>query len=443
MSVFKAYDIRGRYPDLLNEDLARRIGDAFVRLLGARTLLVGRDMRTMAPSMAAALIQGAARAGAEVIDIGLASTPMTYFAIGQSGVDGGVQVTASHNPSQDIGFKFCRKGCVPVSRETGIQEMESMVQAGLGPAASKPGRIQKQDLLAAYQNDLLERGQGIKPLKLVLDTANGMAGHALPGVLEKLPVVARLLFGELDGTFPNHEADPTKARNLVALQQAVKESDASLGLAFDGDADRCVFMDGEGEAIRSDFVTAALAADFLEQEPGASVVYDLRSTRAVREAISAAGGRPIMERVGHSFIKATMRREKAIFAGELSGHFYFRDNFYSDSGELAMMAMLRLLSKRGGSLRELVRPYRKYASTGEINFRVPDPDGALEAMKEHFGDGRLLELDGVTVEYRDWWFNLRKSNTEPLVRLTMEADTESLLDEKRTVIFSHLGQPLP
>ena len=442
MSVFKAYDVRGTWPDQLNEDMARRIGDAFVRLLGGGSLVVGRDMRSMAPSMSAALIEGALRAGADVIDIGLSSTPMTYFAIGSEGVDGGVQVTASHNPKEYIGFKFCRKGCIPVSGDTGIKEIERMVADPEPPPAERPGRRMEKDVLDAYVEHVLSFGPGIGALKVVIDTANGMGGHAVPRILERLPVKPRFLFKELDGTFPNHEADPLKERNLKWLVEAVKEKGADLGMAFDGDADRCVFVDARGRPVRSDLVTAALAVDFLERFPGSAVVYDLRSTRAVPEAIEAAGGKPVRERVGHSFIKATMRRHEAVFAGELSGHFYFRDNFYSDSGEIAMVVMLSVLARKGVDLEELVEPYRRYASTGEINFRVEDADATLEELERRFADGRIDHLDGITVAYDDWWFNVRKSNTEPLVRLNMEAETPELLAEKRALLETILGKSI-
>ena len=439
MSVFKAYDIRGTWPDQLDEDLARRIGGAFVRLTGARSLAVGRDMRTMAPGMSAALIEGATRAGADVIDIGLASTPMTYYAIGSLGVDGGVQVTASHNPGHYIGFKFCRKGCVPVSGATGIADMEKMVVEGDGPPAATPGSITTRDVMSSYLDHVLAFGPDISKMKVVLDTANGMGGHALPAILERLPVDGRILFQELDGTFPNHEADPIKAENLEALSRAVIEDGADLGMAFDGDADRCVFVDSRGQPVRSDFVTAAMSVDFLEREPGAAVVYDLRSTRAVADAIKGAGGKPVRERVGHSFIKATMREHNAVFGGELSGHFYFRDNFVSDSGELAMVAMLSLLSRRGEELASLVAPYKRFASTGEVNFRVSDPDATMKALEDAYSDGETDHLDGITVRYSDWWFNLRKSNTEPLIRLNMEADDEDLLSAKRQELEARLG----
>lgn len=440
MSVFKAYDVRGVYGTQIDEKLGAAIGRAFVGITGARSLVVGRDMRKSAPGMAAALIEGARSAGANVIDIGLSSTPMTYFAIGSLGVDGGVQVTASHNPPQYIGFKFCRKGCVPVSGDTGIKEMEELIQTGKLPSATRAGTEEKRDVRADYLAHVLQFATDIKPLRVVIDTANGMGGHMIHAILEKLPVKATVLFPELDGSFPNHEADPLKPKNTAALSEAVRKERADLGIAFDGDADRCVFLDHEGKPLRSDFVTAAFAENFLAKEPGAAVVYDLRSSRATREAILQAKGRPIRDRVGHSFIKATMRKERAVMGGELSGHYYFRDNFVSDSGELAMLVMLSILGRKGGSAQALLRPFDRYFSTGEINFHADDPAGVLAALKRRYANGQVDELDGVTVQYPDWWFNVRKSNTEPLVRLNLEADSSALCDEKREEVAALLGR---
>jgi phosphomannomutase len=441
MSVFKAYDVRGTYPDQIDEDLGRRIGAAFVRLLGARRLVLGRDMRSMAPSMAAAFMEGATRAGADVIDIGLASTPMTYYAIGSLGVDGGVQVTASHNPAGYIGFKFCRAGCVPVSGETGISEMARRVEEPEPAAAERSGLVTERDILADFVAHVIGFGTGIKPLRIVADFANGMGALAVPRIFEALPVEATLLFSELDGEFPNHEADPLKPRNLRWVVEAVREKEADLGVSFDGDADRCVFVDATGAPVRADFTTALFAQEFLSRTPRGAVVYDLRSSRATAEAILEAGGRPIRERVGHSFIKATMRREEAVFGGELSGHYYFRDHFVSDSAEIALVVMLSILSRSGRSLAELVAPFARYRATGEVNFRVEDPDAILDTLKHEFADGEMDEVDGVTVQYPEWWFNVRKSNTEPLVRLNLEADTEEMMAAKCQLLCEILGTP--
>lgn len=441
MSVFKAYDVRGTYPDQIDENLARRIGGAFVQLTGARSVVVGRDMRDMAPSVSDAFIEGVTRAGADAVRIGLASTPMTYYAIGSLGVDAGVMCTASHNPEGYIGFKFCRKGCVPVSGETGIRDLERMVAEPEPEAAATPGTVEDRDVMDGYIDHVMKFADGVKPMKVVVDVANSMGGYALPRLVERLGLDCQILFPELDGSFPNHEANPLKEDTLRWLQDAVKSSGADLGVAYDGDADRCVFVDSGGGIIRSDFITAAFAEDFLAREPGAGVVYDLRSSRATKEAIESAGGVAIRERVGHSFIKATMREKNAVIGGELSGHYYFRDNYVSDSGDLAMVTLLSILSRRSMGVRELVAPYDRYAATGEINFVVDDPDAKMAELKAAFPDGEADELDGVTIQFDDWWFNVRKSNTEPLLRLNLEAANPEMRDARRAEVQEILGTP--
>ncbi|HYC76017.1 MAG TPA: phosphomannomutase/phosphoglucomutase [Planctomycetota bacterium] len=441
MSIFKAYDVRGLYGSELNEALARKIGAAFVRVTGAKSLVVGRDMRESAPKIADAFIDGAARSGAAVTRIGLASTPMTYFAIGKLGVDGGAQVTASHNPGPYIGFKFTRKGCVPMSGETGIKDIERLVNEGIEVPNAAPAPVKDVDLLEAYAEHVLTFGPGIRRMKVVIDCGNGMGGHTVPPILARLPLDAERLFFDLDGRFPNHEANPIKRENIEHLIGRVKATRADLGIAFDGDADRCVFVDERGEPVPSDAITTLFAQSVLRKERGARIVYDLRSTRATADVIRELGGVPIRERVGHSFIKATMRREGAALGGELSGHYYFRDHYYSDSGEIAMVLLLSILSESAAKLSELVAPTRRYVSTGEINFHVEDKDGVLRALKERFRDGEVDELDGVTVQYRDWWFNVRKSNTEPLLRLNLEASAPALLEEKKRLLTPMLGTP--
>ncbi len=439
MGVFKAYDVRGVYPGELDEKLARRIGLAAVRVLEAKSFVVGRDMRSMAPSMAAALIEGLRAGGADVIDIGLSSTPMTYFAIGSLGVEGGVQVTASHNPAEFIGFKFTRKDCVPVSGETGISAMGVLATSGELAEAAAPGKLERRDVRDAYIEHVLKFASGIQPMKVVFDTANGMGGHMLPRILARLPLEASVLFPELDGTFPNHEADPIKPKNLAALAEEVRRTGADLGVAFDGDADRCVFVAPDGSPVRADHVTAIFAEDLLQRSPGAAVVYDLRSSRATRDAIQAAGGRPIRDRVGHSFIKGTMRRVGAVLGGELSGHYYFRDNYVSDSGEIAMLTMLSILSRKRVGILDLTRRFTEWHATGEINFEVHEQDAVLAKVRAAHADGEQDELDGVTVQFPAWWFNLRKSNTEPLLRLNLEANLPELRDEKLALIEAMLG----
>jgi phosphomannomutase len=441
MSIFKAYDVRGIYPSEIDEAVARRIGAAFVALTAAKSLVVGRDMRASAPAIAAAFIEGASGAGASVVDIGLASTPMTYFAIGSLGVDGGAQVTASHNPGRYIGFKFCRKGCVPVSFETGIGEIAKLVAGGGALPSGGRGGVERRDLGDAYARHVIAFGPGIVRKRVVIDAGNGMAGFTVPKILARLPVDADRMFFELDGNFPNHEANPMKRENLEPLVARVKRDGADLGVAFDGDADRCVFVDHTGTPAPSDSVTAIFARETLAREKNGKVVYDLRSSRAVADIVRECGGEPIRERVGHSFIKATMRKRGAVLGGELSGHYYFRDHFYSDSGEIAMVLLLSILSRSGKKLAELVAPTRRYVSTGEVNFHVEDKDRVIAALKARYHGAEMDELDGITVSFEDWWFNVRKSNTEPLLRLNLEADTPELLAARRAELVPLLGTP--
>ena len=439
--VFKAYDVRGIYGSEIDEALARKIGAAFADLVGGTTVVVGHDMRACAPSITEAMIEGIRDRGTNVIAIGLASTPMTYYAIGSLGVDGGIQVTASHNPSEYIGMKFCRKDCVPVGYDTGIAEMEAACHAEQKAPVAERGTVSEQDITAGYVEHVTGGLERKIDLKCVIDCGNGMGGHELPPVIEKLGLDVDRLYFELDGTFPNHEANPLKLENMVDLMNRVKETGADIGLAFDGDADRCAFVDENGKIVTNDIMTAVVAREFLSQSPGSAVVYDLRSSRVVKEEVENAGGRAIKERVGHSFIKKTMRDNDAIFGGELSGHYYFKDNFTSDSGVIAMLTVLDVMQRDGKKLSELAAPLERYPSTGEINFHVEDKDGMIAQLKEKYADGRISELDGVTVEYDSWWFNVRKSNTEPVLRLNLEADDAATLEAKKAELLGLLGEP--
>ena len=451
MTIFKAYDIRGLVPDELDADLARRIGHAFVRLLDAGRLLVGRDVRTHSPELAGAVIEGIRDAGADVLDVGLASTPMAYFAIGSRDVDGGLCVTASHNPGRFNGMKLCSRDARPISRANGIADIERMCAEPYPGAGPRRGGLQELDLLEEYAEHVARFADVESPLTLAIDAANGMAGHTLPHILPRLErVTPHTIFLEPDGTFPNHEANPLEERNLDPVRGLVRETGAALGVGFDGDADRCCFVDEAGETVPADLMTALLAREFLRARPGAPVVYDLRSSWVVREAIREAGGEPVRDRVGHSFIKATMRERGAVFAGELSGHFYFEDNYVCDSGAIAMVSALNLLgraSQVGRPFSERVADLRRYHSTGEINFRVQDKDAAIEGLRGRFADGRQDELDGITVEYGDlgedewWWFNVRKSNTESVLRLNLEASDPDLRDRRRDALVELLGDP--
>ena len=451
MGVFKAYDIRGLVPSELDADLARRIGHSFVRLLDARSLVVGRDARTHSPEICGAVIDGIRAAGCNVIDIGLASTPMSYFAIGSRDCDGGMVVTASHNPGEYNGMKLCGRGATPISAANGILDIEKMCAEPSPGAGSSRGQLEEIDLLADYASHVASFSSVASEVKIAIDAANGMAGYTLPSILEKLPMVkASTMLMEPDGTFPNHEANPLKEENLDYVRELIASSGARLGVSFDGYADRCCFVDETGVTIPADLMTALLAQIYLKGGTGVPIVYDLRSSWVVKEEIARGGGIPIRDRVGHSFIKATMRERGAVFAGELSGHFYFGDNFTTDSGVLAMISALNVVTAAENSglpVSELVRGLRRYHATGEINFRVPDKDAAIAELKATFADGRQDELDGITVEYGEldsapwWWFNVRASNTEPLLRLNLEASSEELRDQRRDQLVAILGTP--
>jgi len=428
--IFKAYDIRGTYPDQLHPGLAARIGSATVEVLRARRLVVGHDMRESSPILRDALVSAIIAAGCDVIDIGRCSTPMLYFAVSSLNTDGGIMITASHNPGRYNGCKICSRGAAPVSYDTGIAEIERLASAPLSPPpASFPGRVEERDLIGEYHAWLLKFATGIQPLTLAIDTGNGMMGGLLPRLFDKLPCNVIPLFWEPDGRFPNHEPDPLKPENMRDLQEAVKRERADLGIAFDGDGDRVMFVDERGELVPSDRITALLAGHFLEHNPGSTIIYDLRSSWVVRDEIVRAGGIPLESRVGHSFIKQHMRKSSAVFAGELSGHFYFRDASYADNGELAMLIVLSLLGQRKQRLSQLLAPFDRYFATGELNFEVADKSACLSLLEAEFADAEISHLDGVTIRYPDWWCNVRPSNTEPALRLNLEAKTKSLRDE--------------
>ena len=450
--IFKAYDIRGTYPDQIDESIAFRVGFHFRELLEPADLergpkvVVTHDMRSHSTPLQAALIQGLRASGVAVIDAGLADTPQNYFAVGHLGVSGGIQVTASHNPAAYNGLKMSRRDAIPVSADTGIRELEQLVEASTVTAATAPeppagATVEHVDLFAAYTEHILAHQQHREPrLKVAADAANGMATIYRP-ILEALNVELVPLYFELDGTFPNHEANPLKPENLVDLQAATLENGCDLGVAFDGDADRAMIVDETGRIVTADLITALLAPVHLDANPGAAIVYDLRSSRATREAIEDAGGQAVRERVGHSFMKATMRRLDAPFGGELAGHFYFRSNYTADSSALTLIQVLDLLRLRGGPLSTHIAPLRRYHATGEINFVVDDTDGMIAHIQERFADGEIDFLDGITVQYDEWWFNVRPSNTEPLLRLVLEASTKPLMDEKKALLLSILGDP--
>jgi phosphomannomutase len=441
MAIFKAYDIRGVYPDELNEETAEKIGLALGAIIDGKTIVVGRDMRESAPDMQDALIRGLTQAGKDVVNIGRVTTPMVTFAVAKYDYDGGVQTTASHNPSEYIGFKISRAHAEPVSYETGINEIERRVTEGDLPKAEKQGSVTERDILDDYLDHVMAAAGEIHGLKVVIDAGNGMAGYLLPPLFERLDAELVPLYFEPDGTFPNHEANPLKAENLKDLQAKVTGENADLGVAFDGDADRVSFVDETGEAIPCDLVIALIAREVLASEPGATILHDLRSSWAVAEEIQDCGGTSVETKVGHSYIKAAMREHDAAFGGELSGHFYFRENFYCDSGAITLLKVLTLLCREGKPLSELVAPLRKYYGSGEINSDVEDKEGKIEELAHFYDCGHLSRLDGLKVTFDDWWFNVRPSNTEPKLRLVAEAKTKERLDAMVEHLLEHIRRP--
>ncbi|HET6714585.1 MAG TPA: phosphomannomutase/phosphoglucomutase [Actinomycetota bacterium] len=435
--IFKAYDVRGVVPDELDADLVRDIGAAFAAWSGASSIVVGRDCRLSSPELAAAIADGATSQGIDVVDLGLASTDLLYFASGSLDMPG-IMLTASHNPKQYNGMKFCLAGAKPVGEDTGLREIRSIVELGSSPAAAARGSVHRRELLEAYVEHVLSFVDvgAMRPLTIVADTANGMGGLVVPAVISRLPVTLHHLYPELDGTFPNHPADPIDPENQKDLKAAVIEHGADVGLAFDGDADRVFLIDERAEDVSGSLLTALVAIAMLEREPGAKIVHNLICSWTVPEVIREHGGEPVRTRVGHSFIKQVMAETGAIFGGEHSGHYYFRDNYRADSGLIAAVAALGELSKADRPLSELLAPLRRYAASGEINSVVDDQQGRIGAIASHYSDGRQDRLDGLTVEFDDWWCNVRPSNTEPLLRLNAEARTPELLAEKTAEVLA-------
>jgi phosphomannomutase len=439
--VFKAYDVRGVYPTELDEEGAYAIGRAYVEQFEPRRIAVGRDMRLSAPAMARATIDGAADAGTDIVDIGRVGTEMLYFAVGELGLDGGVMVTASHNPKEYTGMKIVRRGALPVGGESGLLEIRDRALATTDSSGSqRQKQVSEYDVWPGYVERVLSfiEVDAVRLLRVVIDAANGMAGAMLPPVLERLPVEARTFFFEPDGSFPNHEPNPLLPENREFIMNKVSEEEADLGIAFDGDADRCFFVDDTGEFVPGDFVTALLAESILEKAPGAKIIYDVRASWAVRETIERAGGVALVNRVGHAFIKHRMREEGAAFGGEVSGHYYFRDFYQADSGVIPFLLMLELVSRRGKRLSEILRPFReRYFLTGELNTPVSDVALKLHELKERFADaGRVSHLDGISIDADDWHMNVRPSNTEPLLRLNLEARSHELMERKRDEVLS-------
>ncbi len=429
--IFKAYDIRGIYPDELDEEVAYRVGRAFVQFLSAERIVVGRDMRLSSPSLSRAFIEGATAQGADVVDIGLCSTDMLYFASGKLNLPGAM-FTASHNPKEYNGMKLCREKAGPISMDTGIADIRDLVLSGHFVDAPARGEVERVDMLQEYVEHVLSfiDRKAIKPLRVVADAGNGMAGMILPEIFKHLPCQLVPHCFELDGSFPHHQPSPIEPQNIRLLQDWVLQDGGDVGMAFDGDADRVFLVDDRGEPVSGSLTTALVAKRMLETHPGEKIIYNCINSWIVPETIRKYGGIPIKERVGHSFIKQTMAETGAIFAGEHSGHYYFRDNYRADSGLIAAMIVLEIISLEGKPLSEILKPFKKYYASGEINSRVDDIPGKLEQIARRYSDGRIERLDGVTVEYDDWWFNVRPSNTEPLLRLNLEAKSRELMEEK-------------
>ena len=441
--IFKAYDVRGTYPEQVDEQAARAIGAAFVTYLGAKHIGVGRDMRLSSPALAAAFIKGAASQGTEVVDYGMIPTDVLYYAVASDELDGGVEITASHNPKQYNGMKMVRREAVPLSGEAGISDIRDMIAADrLPPPAAVSGRIRERNIVVPYVEHVLSfiDPAVIRPFKVVLDAGSGMAGQIAPRLFHTLPCQTTRLCFEIDGRFPNHEANPLIEENRRDIVERVVADKADIGIAWDGDADRCFFIDGTGDFVPGDFVTALLAEAFLLKHPGATIIYDLRASHAVKDVVERYGGKALMNRVGHAFFKRRMRETNAIFGGEVTGHYYFRDNFYADNGFIPALLILELMSKKGQSLHELLAPLRqRYFISGEINTKLTSMEAVparLEEIAAKYADGQQYKLDGISVEYPEWHFNVRPSNTEPLLRLNLEAVDADLMAKKRDEIVA-------
>jgi phosphomannomutase len=438
-SIFKAYDIRGRYPDALNEDVARKIGRAFVNFLGlsGSRVVVGRDMRLSGEPLEEAFVRGVTEAGADVLDIGLVSTDALYFAVGHLEEPGGAMITASHNPKDYNGFKLCREDAIALSGDEGISQIRDLITSGKLPEPNEDaGSVEAGDITEDYAEHCLSfiNTEGLRPLKIVVDAGNGMAGKMLPPIFEKLPFEYVPMYFELDGSFPNHPPNPIEPQNIEDLQERVVAESADFGVAFDGDADRCFVVTEKGVTISGDILATLVAKNVLEKEPGAAIIYSAVCSKALPELVRSEGGRPIRTKAGHSIIKPEMRKHDAAFGGEHSGHFYFRDNYFADSGIIAMLTVAELVGRQEEPLSELLVPIDPYFRSGEINSEVEDQHEVMKRVEEHYAerdDPEIDHLDGLTVDYGDWWFNLRPSNTEPLLRLNVEASDRETMEKER------------
>jgi len=440
--IFAAYDMRGIYGKDLNDEIAYQIGRAAALYLQVPEIAVGRDMRVSSPPLAAALLRGITDQGANAIELGMTTTDELYFAVGKFNYRAGIMITASHNPKQYNGMKFCRAQAFPISLESGLADIRDLAMRGEFPEPASKGQVIKRDVTDAFIEHALSfiDVSKIKPLKVVIDAGNGMAGMIMPRVFKHLPCTLVPLYFELDGTFPNHPASPIEPENMEDLQKKVREVGADLGAAFDGDADRMFPVDEHGNVVDGSMVTAVVSQSLLRKHPGSTILYNLIVSKSVPELVEKMGGVAIRTRVGHSYIKAEMRRLNAIYGGEHSGHFYFRDNWFADSGLIALLITLELVSVEGKPLSELLKPLDKWVRSGEVNSKVNDVQGKLKALEEHYGTQAqsVDHLDGITVDFSDWWFNVRPSNTEPLLRLNVEARNRELLQQKFNEVLAFI-----
>jgi phosphomannomutase len=444
-AIFGAYDVRGIYPSTLNDEAACRAARALVQYLGVDTVAVGRDMRVSSPAIAQAVIRGITDQGANAVDLGLTTTDELYFAVGKFGYPAGVMITASHNPAQYNGLKMCRADAVALSADTGLQQIRDLAVSGDFAQPARKGEVIQRDVTSDYVRHVLSfiDVSKVKPLKIAVDAGNGMAGMIVPKVFEHLPCTLVPLYFELDGRFPNHPASPIEPENTKELRRVVVEQRCDMGVAFDGDADRMFLVSEQGHLLGGDMVTALVSQSLLRNHLGSTILYNLINSRSVPEVIERNGGHAVRTRVGHSFIKATMRERNAIFGGEHSGHFYFRDNWYADSGLIAFLVVLELISESGKTVSELLAPIDTRVRSGEINSEVTDQKGKMVEIARHYAaaqGAQVDELDGITVSFPTWWFNVRPSNTEPLLRLNVEADSRDELERRRDEVLALIRQ---
>lgn len=438
-AIFKAYDIRGVYPREINKEAVFLVGKAFVQFLqkSRPKIAVGRDSRFSSPELHKSLILGLKEAGADIIDIGLVPTPVLYFSVARYGYDGGISITASHNPKEYNGLKLVREKAIPIGENTGLKEIQKLTESVL--VDIKPGRVKKKQVISDYLKFNLKgmNLSALKSLKIVIDTANAVPGILIPKLAQKVPCKIYHIFKKLDGSFPNHSPNPLVQENLRSLCNEIKQKKADLGVAFDGDGDRVVFVDEKGEMVSGNFIAALIADLILKKQPGEKILYDVRSSNIVKETIESGGGKPIVWRIGHSFIKEKMRKDQILFASELSGHYYHKDHYFCEAPFFVLFTILNELSKK--SFSQLIEPFQKYYHSGEINLEIKDKEGALNKLKKSYADGKILTIDGLRVDFEDWWFLARASNTEPVLRLVIEAKTKDLLGKKKAELVALLS----